>query len=468
MLQIAWIKIENMPSGCVTDHAPGIAFALSSDKEGEALAKATIRCGDWAIETTDQINTLYTGPLKPFTQYDVYITATGTSGEVADGRASFVTGRLDTPWRGQWITDATYNTLDKQSPLPMTFRREFAMKKPVQRAWVNATALGVYELTLNGQKVGDDYFAPGFTSYLHQIQYQTYDVTALLAEQNTLLADVAGGWASGSFTHQRKNRIYADRQAFLCELFVEYEDGTQECVCTDSAWKVTTQGHYKLAEWYDGETYDATVDLRKIEWKKADVTAPRNAPRLLASYGAPVRVRQAMEPVSRTKAPSGEIIYDFGQNFAGVISARLRGKQGQTVVFRHAEVLVGGELFVKSLRSAKATATYICREGEQAYSPRLTYMGFRYVGVTGIDPDALELTALVLHSDIEETGSFSCSNPLLNRLQENIRWGGKSNFVDIPTDCPQRDEREGWTCGQSKAGAAAFPWWCQRRRINSP
>lgn len=445
MLQIAWIKVENQKTGCVTDTPPSIAFSLVSDRKGEALAKATITVGSWTLETTDQINNQYDGPLAPFTEYTVQVRATGTSGEAAEAETTFHTGRLHTPWQAKWITDTGYDFPDKQSPIPMVFRRAFAVGKPIRKAWINATALGVYELAINGQKVGQDYFAPGLTSYAHQIQYQTYDVTSMLEANNTITATVAGGWAAGSFNYNRKSKISADRQAFLCELRLEHEDGTTTVLGSDESWHVTEDGPCRMAEWYDGETYDATVDMDRIRWKKADTTAPKGTPLLLAQYGPPVRVQQVLQPISCTVAPSGEVIYDFGQNFAGVIRARITGKHGQTITFRHAEVLVKGELFVKSLRTAKATATYTCIDGTQTYAPRLTYMGFRYVGVRGIPQENLEMTALVLHSDLEETGSFSCSNDLINRLHENIRWGGKSNFVDIPTDCPQRDEREGWT-----------------------
>jgi alpha-L-rhamnosidase len=327
----------------------------------------------------------------------------------------------------------------------MNFQRTFTLLKKVKRAFIHATAMGIYELELNGQKVGEDYFAPGFTSYDHQIQYQTYDITNQLTKVNSILATVAGGWAVGSFNYIRKNKISADRQAFLAEIYIEYVDGTVDTIITDEQWNVSQEGNYNMAEWYDGETYDATVDLDTIAWKKADTTTPRKNPVLLSQYGLPVRVQEKMHPISYTKSPNGEIIYDFGQNFAGVIVAKLKGKKNQKVIFRHAEVLVKGELFVQSLRTAKATATYICREGEQEYSPRLTYMGFRYVGVRGVDLENIELSAYVLHSDFEEIGNFSCSNEDINQLQSNIRWGGRSNFVDIPTDCPQRDERQGWT-----------------------
>lgn len=445
MLRIINLKIENMEQGCITDRSPNISFALDSDVKGESLLNAVITIGDWEYETTDQINNLYSGELNPFTTYNVHVTARGTSGQIADAGTSFETGRLEMLWEGKWITEGGYDFPKKVSPVPMTFRRAFTIKQPIRRAWINATSLGVYELMLNGDKVGRDYFAPGFTSYDHQIQYQTYDVSGLLGSENMLIAVVAGGWAAGSFNYVRKNKISADRQAFLCELHLEYTDGSYEIVVTDESWQVSEEGNYRMAEWYDGETYDATVDLERIAWKQATLTTPRKNPLVLAQYGEPVRVQEELKPISCTLSPSGEVIYDFGQNFAGVISAELFGTSNQEIIFRHAEVLVEGELFVKSLRTAKATATYICKEGPQTYSPRLTYMGFRYVGVRGIRAEDLQLSALVLHSDFEEIGEFECSNELINQLHSNIRWGGKSNFVDIPTDCPQRDERQGWT-----------------------
>lgn len=445
MLKITSLKVEGLTNGCITDRRPNISFSLESDREGESLSKAVIIADSWSCETVDQVNNLYGGELEPFSRYEVRVEAVGSSGETAKANTFFETGRLHTYWKAKWITDLSYNYPEKVSPVPMTFRSHFAINKRIRRAWVNATALGVYELILNGEKVGEDYFAPGFTSYDHQLQYQTYDITDMLKADNTVLAVVAGGWAAGSFNYKRKNKISADRQAFLCELFLEHEDGTRQIIGTNETWQVTEEGNYRMAEWYDGETYDAAVDLDAVRWKQADATRPRRNPAILSQYGSPVRIQELRMPRQITKTSSGELIYDFGQNFAGVVSARLKGKKGQQVIFRHAEVLVNGELFVKSLRTAKATATYYCLEGEQSYSPRLTYMGFRYVGVTGIEKEDMELTALVLHSDFEETGSFTCSNELINKLQSNIRWGGKSNFVDIPTDCPQRDERQGWT-----------------------
>ena len=455
MLNITEVKIDGLRNGCITDTPPIISFALDSDTPGEELKSAVIRGDDWSIETNDQLNNLYTGSMTPFTRYKLEVIAEGKSGETASAYTEFSTGRLDAPWKAKWITDGSYSFQRKLSPVPMVFRKQFNLSnatddsRKLRRAWINSTAMGVYELQLNGMKIGNEYFAPGFTSYKHQIQYQSHDVSKMISsaagEQQTLTAIVAGGWAVGSFNYIRRSKISARRQALLLELYLEYNDGFTEIIATDEKWEVSIEGNYRMAEWYDGETYDARINLKEINWKPADISRQRHKPLIIAEYGSPVRVQEVLKPRSRTKALSGEYIYDFGQNFAGVISAKITGTEGQIVVFRHAEVLCNGELFVKSLRTAKATATYICTEGTQEYTPRLTYMGFRYVGVSGIAPENLKLEAFVLHSDLEETGSFECSNELVNKLQNNIRWGGKSNFVDIPTDCPQRDERQGWT-----------------------
>ena len=445
MLRIRDLKVEGLTSGCITDKRPRIHFALESDRSNEALKVATIRCEDWVIETDDTVSTVYGGPLKAHTTYTVSVSAVGNSGDTDTQSVTFRTGRLDRPWSGQWITDHSLIIPDKLSPTPMMFRKNFVIRKPLQKAWIEMTAWGVYTASLNGIQLGNDYFMPGFTSYDHTLQYQTLDVTQQLHSDNTLLVTVAGGWAVGAFNYVRKNKISADRQALLAEIHVIYEDGSTETIVTDESWEVSCEGPYRFAEWYDGETYDATIDPQNILWKKAELTKPRQRPQLLAHYGAPVRRQATLDPVSCVQAPSGEWIFDFGQNFAGVIAVTATAHAGQRITFRHAEVLFENELFVKSLRTAKATATLIAKEGQQFYSPQLTYMGFRYVGVSGIDPQNIQLQAYVLHSDIEETGFFECSNPLLNRLQSNICWGGKSNFVDIPTDCPQRDERQGWT-----------------------
>lgn len=452
MLKISRLTVEHLSRDCVTDcEQPRVSFQIESDRQNVSLKKAKIWVGDWSTETESQILVPYTGKkLNPFTEYPVVVKVMDDKGEAAEAVTSFETGRMGTAWKAQWITDGEYHFTEKKiSPKTMTFRKKIACSKKVTKARLYATALGIYEMTLNGEKVGDIYFAPGFTSYKHQLQYQTYDVTEQLKSsegmENEMIAVVGGGWAVGSFTYKRVNRNYADRQALLCELRITYEDGSEEIIGTDESWEVTLDGAVRETEFYNGEIYDATVDMDKIAWHKASREQVKLQPEILAQYGAPVKAHEVFHPVSVTKAPSGVVIYDFGQNFAGVISAKIKGKKGQKITFCHAEILMDGELFTKPLRSAKQEAVYICKDGEQTWSPRMTYMGFRYVSMEGAAEEDVELSAIALYSDVEDNGEFSCSNELVNKLQSSIRWGAKSNFVDIPTDCPQRDERMGWT-----------------------
>ena len=449
MLTIRKLTCESLEQGCITDErTPHFSFTAESDRQGARIARAELSVGNWTTVMTEQIAVPYGGEaLQPFTDYAMKVTVYDDAGESASACGTFETGRLETPWSATWITDGTFTFTEKSiSPVPMVFRKRFALDPAtIESARICATAIGMYELEVNGQKAGDQYFAPGFTSYKTHLQYQTYDVTKLLAEENEIQATVAGGWAVGSFTLSRKNRISADRQALLLELRIARKDGTVEVIGTDESWEVTEDGPCRLADLYDGETWDATVDPGQISWRKAAAEQMKLHPAILASYGAPVRVFEVREPVSCTSTAEG-LVYDFGQNFAGVVDFTVRGTKGQTITIHHAEVLKpDGTLNLNFLRTAKATLTYICKDGKQTYSPRLTYMGFRYVCVSGVQEDQITMRARVLTSDIVRSGSFTCSSEPLNQLQHNIIWGSLSNFMDIPTDCPQRDERMGWT-----------------------
>lgn len=449
MLKISRLTVEHLAEGCVTDRPdPEVSFRLMSDRKNVTLKQARISVNGWSVKTDSQILIPYRGnKLQPFTEYQVRVEAEDNTGEKAQAETVFETGRMETPWKAEWITDGEYSFTDKKvSPVPMMFRKKFKCIRKVKEAKIYASALGIYELIVNGKKAGDRYFAPGFTSYRHKMQYQVYDVTDMLSGDNTLTAVVSGGWAVGSFVFTRVNRHDADRQAFLAELRITYEDGMQEVIGTDDSWEVTEDGPYRMADIYDGETYDASVDVEKIPWRKAAPEKLRFVPDLRADYSSPVRAHEEMHPVARTKLADGTLIYDFGQNFAGVIKLKIQGKKGQVITVRHAEILnKDGSLNVEFLRTAKATAAYTCRDGQQEYSPRFTYMGFRYASVSGISEENIEVSALALYSDIEKIGGFTCSDEMLNRLQKNIIWSSRSNFVEIPTDCPQRDERMGWT-----------------------
>ncbi len=449
MFEIRNFAVENLTAGCVTDVSrPKFTFYVVSDGKDVSIAKAELKVGDWKTDAVDQTATRYDGPaLKPCTVYEAKLCVTASTGETAKAELKFETGKLSDPWKGAWISDPTYVFKEKKvSPVPMTFRKKLSLTGAVKSAKLYATALGIYELAIDGTKVGDRYFAPGFTSYKSQLMYQVYDVTDQVADGSVLTAVVAGGWAVGSFVFTRVNRHNGDRQAFLAELHVEYEDGSKAVIGTDDTWEVTEDGNVRMADLYDGETYDATISLDRISWKKAARESLRISPKLLADYGSPVKTHEEMKPVSVN--PVGKTwIYDFGQNFAGVVRMKIKNaKAGQVITVRHAEILnPDGTLNVFFLRSAKATAQYICREGEQEYMPTLTYMGFRYASVEGIAPEDIELTGVAMYSDLSTIGDFHCSNEMINQLQHNIIWGAKSNLFDIPTDCPQRDERMGWT-----------------------
>lgn len=448
MLKIRGLKVDNLSNAIIIDQQrPKISYYIESDQKNAKIVDGIIKVGDWSMHAIDNVAVAYDGPkLSPFSVYEVSVEIKDTRGQIAKASTSFTTGRLHQSWDAKWITDGSYKYPGKKkSPKTMTFRKRFGNGKSIKSAMIYATALGIYELNLNGQKVGNDYFAPGFTAYKHHIQYQVYDVTKALKESNELHAIVGGGWAIGPFTYVRRTKVFAKKQAFLCEIRIVYSDKTVEVIGTDTTWDVTLEGKYVETEFYDGEVYDATVNMDKVKFYKASLARITINPQFRATYGAMVKHMDTIQPIGHHISSKGTLIYDFGQNFAGVIAIKAKATKGQKIVFKHAEILMAGELYTEPLRSAKQEIVYIAKEGVQTYSPKMTFMGFRYVSVEGIDSKDLEIEGYVLYSDIETTGYFECSNPSLNQLQKNIVWSAKSNFIDIPTDCPQRDERMGWT-----------------------
>jgi alpha-L-rhamnosidase len=451
MLKIGRFAVEGLTQGCVTDDShPHFSFSLESDRENVSLKAARLSLNGWSGDALGQIGIPYLGPaLKPYSVYEAIVSATDDAGETAVSSVTFETGKLDAPWKGRWISDGSYHFKEKKvSPKPMLFHKNFRVEGAIRSAKAYVTALGIYELELNGRKVGNRYFAPGFTSYAHRLQYQIYDIGPLLKKgANELYVTVAGGWAVGSFTITRANRFAADRQALLLELCLSFEDGREEIIASDESFDVSEEGPLRAADFYDGEEFDASMSQDKIPWRKAKFEKLRVHPSIIAESGSPVIAHEKMRPVAVFAGPSGETIYDFGQNFAGVAELRFRGRKGQQAIIRHAEILnERGGLEMRPLRSAKAMIIYHCRGGgEETYSPSFTYMGFRYLSVEGIAPQDIDVSALALYSDLERIGAFHCSDERLNRLNENVVWSSKSNFMDIPTDCPQRDERMGWT-----------------------
>jgi len=399
------------------------------------------------------------------------------------------------------------------------FRKEFAAGKKIKRATLYATALGIYEFSLNGRRVGDAYFAPGWTDYHQRAYYQTYEVTPLVQSGgNALGAWVADGWYAGYLgfglltgigTEHLGRNTYGKTPALLAQLEIDYADGTREIIPTDKSWKVTGDGPVRAADFLMGETYDARQETPawtqpKFDASKWDaaILASENGPvpatfyeyqnpvppnrdpkmagrpinlgfqrppKLEAFPGVPVRPIEEIQPVAVTSPTNGVYIFNLGQNFAGVARLKVTGPTGTKIQLRYGEMLYAdGRLMTENLRKARATDTYILRgdpHGEM-WTPRFTFHGFQFVEVTGFPgvPSKDAITGIVLHSDTPLTSGFECSDPVANRLFKNVVWTQRANFIDLPTDCPQRDERFGWMgdaqiyahCATLNADVAAF------------
>ena len=381
--------------------------------------------------------------------------------------AYFETGLLSTnEWKAQWI-ELPGDTI-KYPPSPY-FRKEFSLDKQIASARIYATSHGFYELHLNGKKVGDQVLTPGWTSYHKRLQYQVYDVTPMLKKGKNAIGAVLGdGWYRGTLGWGDNWAIYGKTLGVFLQMVIKYTDGTETTIISDSSWKATRNGAIRMNDIYNGETYDATKELTGWDlpgyndsgWKNVR-TGQYNNSNLISSQSYPVRITEKIKPVRIFRSPKGDLLVDMGQNMVGWIRMKVKGSKGTVVTLNHAEVLDKfGEFYTANLRSARCQLTYtLSGKGEEVYEPRFTFMGFRYVKVTGypgeLTPD--DLTGMVVHTDMPQTGTFECSNSLVNQLQHNIQWGQKGNFVDVPTDCPQRDERLGWTGdAQAFCRTAAF------------
>ena len=445
-------QISNRENPVITDRPdPRFTFWLNSDRGDFALRSASIQAGDWKCEVTDPLNIQYDGPaLEPLTEYRVRVEAQDDRGETAAAETVFQTGRMGMPWKGDWIGDERNRVKSPESPAPTIFHRRFHVQRECQELRIFATALGIFDLYLDGSRINNDYFAPGFTNYEADLQYTVHTVRGLAEGDHELAAVVAAGWACGRTTHvDNTNKSVslqtAERPALLGEFHLIYSDGETEIFGTDPSFEVTSDGPLRFADFYDGEVYDARKKPEDLIWYPAAVQKTKVYPEITVRCGCHVTAREILTPVGWQEGPDGELIVDFGQNIAGVVAMQIRGKEGQEIVIRHAEALEHGKLYVQNLRSAKQMVRYICRDGEQEYSPRFTYMGFRYIGIRGAKKEEIDVKAIAVYSALENIGSFRCSNEDLNQLQSNLVWSGKDNFVDIPTDCPQRDERQGWT-----------------------
>ena len=350
-------------------------------------------------------------------------------------------------WNPTWICPAQ----DLGDPAAV-FGTSFVSERKVSQATLTITALGVYEAKLNGKRVGQFVMAPGWTSYHKRLQYQEYDITDLLTTgQNKIEVTVGKGWYHGRIPGWGgcvyQDELRARPFGFTAQITLTFEDGSTQILSTDESWKVS-DGPVRLSEIYDGEIYNATK-APALDQAVTVFDGPTDT--LIPQQGEEVHEQERLAVKNSFVTPKGEIVLDFGQNLTGYVELCVNAKAGDCVDLSFAEVMdKEGNFYTENYRGAKAQYHYICKDGVQTWHPSLTFYGFRYIrvnafpgGVSAAKPE--DFTAIAVHSDMKRTGFLSSSNPLLNQLFSNIIWGQKGNFLDVPTDCPQRDERLGWT-----------------------
>jgi len=371
-------------------------------------------------------------------------------------------------WQAKWIgydkelqdTDNSEKS-DPNSlvlPPPPYLRRGFLVGRSIKRAVVYSSALGLYELHINGKRVGEDYFAPGWTDYTKRVYYQSYEVTDLIKNgSNTIGAILADGWYAGYLGFGKKREHYGSKPRLFVQLEIEYENGQIQRVVTDGTWKAMygpiLETDFLMGEIYDGRKEMPGWDTHRFDdssWDEVAVTDNSEGIGIVQSYpGETVQKIMEIKPKELTEPDEGVYVFDMGQNFAGWVRLKVNGKAGTKVVLRFAEILnPDGTIYTENLREARCTDTYILKgTGKELWEPQFTFHGFRYVEITGYPgkPGLDAVTGVVVHSAIPITGSFECSNPMVNQLFSNIVWSQRGNFIELPTDCPQRDERLGWT-----------------------
>lgn len=377
--------------------------------------------------------------LAPRTRYYWTVEAGSDAGENAVSEVQyFETGKREEAWAGKWITcDST----KKRHPY---FEKEITPAKKVEKARLYICGLGLYEAFYNGKRIGEEYLTPYSNDYNEWVQYQTYDVTEELSEEGTLSVLLGNGWykARFGFTAREDKGFYGNEWKLIAELRLTYEDGTEEVIGTDDSWQVR-RSNIKFSNLYDGEHLDATLPEMPIE-RAAYCEAPRGT--LTDRMSLPVTIHETFAPKELIHTPAGELVFDMGQEFTGIFKLHVNVPAGTTVHIQTGEILQQGNFYNANLRSAKSEYFYVSDGMEVDLVPHFTFFGYRYVKIEGIlDLKKEDFTGLAYYSDIHATGFMETGHALVNQFISNVRWGLKCNFVDVPTDCPQRDERMGWT-----------------------
>ncbi len=459
------ILVENRknPIGVGTPQ-PRFSWQLvSSSGVSQSAYELKIRSGNkdvWAtgkVISGQSVHVPYSGPaLESAKTYTGQVRVWDQNGKGSSWSAPFSwqMGLLqNADWKAKWITFDSGDTVHQPSPL---FRKKFNVRRKVASATLFITSHGMYDAWINGTRIGDAYLTPGWTSYHNRLQYQQYDLTSgLVVGDNVIGVEIGNGWYKGFIGFSGQRNFYGKDLSTLVQLQITYDDGSTDIVVSDGSWKAST-GSIFGAEIYNGETVNANKEQRgwstpafsDAEWKGVTVE-DFGTDNLIATENEPVRKHETFKPVKVITTPKGEHVLDFGQNLVGWVQVKAKGKAGDQITIYHAEVLdKHGNFYTENLRPAKQRNTYILNgSGEEVFEPHFTFQGFRYIRIEGypgeIRPE--NFTAIALYSDLKPTGTFECSNPLVNQLQHNIQWGQRGNFLDVPTDCPQRDERLGWT-----------------------
>jgi Alpha-L-rhamnosidase N-terminal domain./Bacterial alpha-L-rhamnosidase. len=367
--------------------------------------------------------------------------------------AQLLTGIVNKEWEAKFISaEKKEDANDSKSTY---VKQTYEAKGKIQKAFACTSALGIYKLYINGKRVGEDEMAPGWTSYKKHLLYQTYDITKYLEEgENTFGAFLGAGWYKGVMGFRPSRNHYGDRTAFIGEFCIRYEDGSEEIYKTDETW-IGADGPIIFSEIYDGETYDESKEIKNWcsatsgnEWSSIEVE-PFDVSVLRAQGAGKIKIIETLPVKEIFETPKGETVIDFGQNMTGWVRFRTEAQAGDEVELQFFEVLdADGNVYTDNLRTAKQIVKYhVHSAGEVEYEPHFTFQGFQYVRIIKWPnkPKAENFTACVVHSDMKRTGYFESSNAELNQLHHNLLWGLKGNFLDVPTDCPQRDERLGWT-----------------------
>jgi alpha-L-rhamnosidase len=475
------LKIENLrceylknPINIDTDK-PRFSWTLSSDARNQfqsayqiivssTLENALKEIGDlWdsgKVDSAENLNVEYSGNvLKSFERYYWRVRCWNQNDEASPFSevAIFETAVLkDEDWKAKWLTKKNFESFTSGGD-PVSgrrsykqfyaayFRKDFELKAKVKRARAYICGLGVYELRINGEKVGDNVLDPGQTDYSKLALYSTYDVTDLLKDKNAIGVILGNGRHIESYGYGKPRLII--------QIMLEYEDESKEFILSDESWKVF-HGPIQENGIYYGEKYDARLEMPgwdefgfdDKDWESVELI--ENGPKLKSQLMPPIKITDTIKPVKMWSPKSGVYVYDFGQNFTGWVKLKVRGPRGTTVKIRHSELLKeDGTLNTSTIRLAEATDTYILKgNGMEVYEPRFTYHGFRYIEITGFPgvPTLENVEGKFLHTAVESTGKFNCSNELINKIHRNTIWGQLSNLMSIPTDCPQRDERMGW------------------------